>query len=1183
MGRKDYIADVADVSSKNLPSIVSVAKGGEDGEVHIRYAPPDRDPFNITIMSTDVSSYPSENGYYISTDDSVDLPAGVDGALELIQQSSMGTRIQELLSAISGNLGRHFSMGTKDNPVGLDSDTDIEMCEGEDSENEEEDEYPSYTSDEESSNGETKQDLSPEAAGRLNRRIRADLRAIKRNGLRVGVLDGAKADSVSSLISISTKVDKLGLSEEAIQAWDLEPQQYIILLVRYRGRYQSFEDIISEAAAHLNIDYRIGVGKKYKPTLAEALAAFTDSKKYDPNFSNAQDSGKQSQAGFSSLFISSSMNEFVNQSLITLVKIRNSIGVGWAGAKSWYNENQSRMGGPDAAPSESVYNQDALDNQKSLPDMLSRDHFTDHGDEQVSFPLVAAQFTLRYLVRCTEYCLVCHDRIEGDFEALKPYVCDKPLCLYQYMSLGFGPSVEHEILTQPYVVDLLTSFCYAGAMNQRLREYPTGMALLVPPVTIKTSRDGNNGRYYTPNPRDSTSSTVHPKTLTPAMEVKFDAGRQEIIFDGRKYDKSPVKKGDWVVVSTTDRTPTHHRVEDTMQYPCVTLSKEATAFQNPDINTNVHTPATTPPPQNTIPAYVVSYSENFDDMDPVSKAEIIVDLLKTLPSLKEMRTYLLGQSRSAEPSLRSWNDRISPAALGILRWIVASNRSCIVQVDKCPDQDDTDATMAKVRLDQRIAHIGSSYVQFRFAQGSPDKEQRFLNALKAQQANLNTAYPTIFAWHGSALQNWHSIIRSGLDYKDTLNGRAYGHGVYHARDQTVSSGYSAHGSGTWQGSSLKIASAMSLNEIVNCPTQFASHTPYYVVQHIDWIQCRYLLVQVSAGDNDYARDTTASVNENRQDDISQDPKYRATSTLNKTIGIPSCAITTSKRFRDDKDKVLQAKTKLAKLPNILKRKHSQSSGDAPLMDVSDSDEMDDIAFFLSDSETGGSSQSKSLQTPLTDFVPGSLDHSTLPMLDEPSYATPMATKALQRNLKEVLAIQKKTPLHELGWYLDERLVNNMYQWIVELHSFDPSLPLAKDMKASGVTSIVLEIRFGKDYPHSPPFVRVIRPRFLPFSIGGGGHVTAGGAMCMELLTNSGWSAVSSIESVLLQVRMAMMNLEPKPARLEGKGKTNRQYDYQVGEAIEAYKRACLQHGWQIPSDFGQFSSTPPAYGTSRGS
>lgn len=151
------------------------------------------------------------------------------------------------------------------------------------------------------------------------------------------------------------------------------------------------------------------------------------------------------------------------------------------------------------------------------------------------------------------------------------------------------------------------------------------------------------------------------------------------------------------------------------------------------------------------------------------------------------------------------------------------------------------------------------------------------------------------------------------------------------------------------------------------------------------------------------------------------------------------------------------------------------------------------------------------------------------------------------------------------------MIQNVYQWIVELHSFDPDLPLSKDMKNASIKSIVLELRFGKDFPVSPPFVRVIRPRFLPFTVGGGGHVTGGGAMCMELLTNTGWSPVSSIESVLLQVRMAIMNLEPKPARLETQGK-HLQRDYGVGEAMEAYIRACRAHGWEVPKDFKEFAS-----------
>lgn len=193
------------------------------------------------------------------------------------------------------------------------------------------------------------------------------------------------------------------------------------------------------------------------------------------------------------------------------------------------------------------------------------------------------------------------------------------------------------------------------------------------------------------------------------------------------------------------------------------------------------------------------------------------------------------------------------------------------------------------------------------------------------------------------------------------------------------------------------------------------------------------------------------------------------------------------------------------------------------------------------------------------------------MLQQPAYATPAATLTLNRELQKILKVQATTPINELGWYINKDLIENVYQWIVELHSFNADLPLAKDMKTAGITSVVLEIRFGKDYPHSPPFVRVIRPRFLPFMSGGGGHVTAGGAMCMELLTNSGWSAVNSIESVLLQVRMAIMNLDPKPARLQNCGKYKNQHDYGTGEAVEAYIRACKAHGWEIPKDFQEFA------------
>ena len=136
--------------------------------------------------------------------------------------------------------------------------------------------------------------------------------------------------------------------------------------------------------------------------------------------------------------------------------------------------------------------------------------------------------------------------------------------------------------------------------------------------------------------------------------------------------------------------------------------------------------------------------------------------------------------------------------------------------------------------------------------------------------------------------------------------------------------------------------------------------------------------------------------------------------------------------------------------------------------------------------------------PLTDFVPGGLDMTDIPLIPPPSYASSGATKRLQSELKAILKVQESTPLHELGWFINPDSVTNVYQWVFEFHSFDAKLPLAQDMKSMGVNSIVLESRFGSSFPMSPPFVRVIKPRFLGFQQGGGGHVTLGGALCMEV-------------------------------------------------------------------------------------
>lgn len=63
---------------------------------------------------------------------------------------------------------------------------------------------------------------------------------------------------------------------------------------------------------------------------------------------------------------------------------------------------------------------------------------------------------------------------------------------------------------------------------------------------------------------------------------------------------------------------------------------------------------------------------------------------------------------------------------------------------------------------------------------------------------------------------------------------------------------------------------------------------------------------------------------------------------------------------------------------------------------------------------------------------------------------------------------------------------------------DPDSPLMQDIKKLKVSEntdhILLHLVFDDKFPYSPPFVRVVKP------VISGGYVTAGGAICMELLT-----------------------------------------------------------------------------------
>jgi ubiquitin-protein ligase len=148
----------------------------------------------------------------------------------------------------------------------------------------------------------------------------------------------------------------------------------------------------------------------------------------------------------------------------------------------------------------------------------------------------------------------------------------------------------------------------------------------------------------------------------------------------------------------------------------------------------------------------------------------------------------------------------------------------------------------------------------------------------------------------------------------------------------------------------------------------------------------------------------------------------------------------------------------------------------------------------------------------------------------------------KRLLMEIRNIMKKT--NDEFSLLE---VENTNVWNVLLINVDKDSNLHKDMVKQGVDNIHIEVRFENSYPLSPPFVRVIKPAFKPQT----GHITQGGSICAEILTNQGWSPAINMESLLITIK----------AIISEDGRLGPQKAYTLASAKSSYMNMLSVHGW----------------------
>uniref|UniRef100_A0A8C9TTE4 Poly [ADP-ribose] polymerase n=1 Tax=Scleropages formosus TaxID=113540 RepID=A0A8C9TTE4_SCLFO len=152
----------------------------------------------------------------------------------------------------------------------------------------------------------------------------------------------------------------------------------------------------------------------------------------------------------------------------------------------------------------------------------------------------------------------------------------------------------------------------------------------------------------------------------------------------------------------------------------------------------------------------LAFNPRKKDYDRVMKA------LDSIASIREM-------TQAPYLEIKKQMDKHDPLAHPLLQWVISSNRSHIV----------------KLPVTRQLKFMHTPH-QFLLLSSPPAKESNFRAA-----KNL---FGSTFAFHGSHIENWHSILRNGLvvasNTRLQLHGAIYGSGIYVSPMSSISFGYS---------------------------------------------------------------------------------------------------------------------------------------------------------------------------------------------------------------------------------------------------------------------------------------------------------------------------------------------------------------------------------------------------------
>ncbi|MCO5584583.1 hypothetical protein L7F22_038514 [Adiantum nelumboides] len=488
---------------------------------------------------------------------------------------------------------------------------------------------------------------------------------------------------------------------------------------------------------------------------------------------------------------------------------------------------------------------------------------------------------------------------------------------------------------------------------------------------------------------------------------------------------------------------------------------------------------------------------------------VLKSVLNSYPALEEMvcfsdelqlkkaltKSWLKALDANKDEVSEQWREKAG-LPYDVLRFLISSNR----------------LTMCCLEDSERL-DIEDVIYQFAVLHDNPEKEAHF----EKRRAEKGGSF---FAFHGSPACNWFSILRNGLrslsNTRYMSTGAAYGAGIYTASSMATSLGYAMQGSGWKHGRMHTSFHVLAVCEIVNESLVSNQHFQDIMVVRPECEQdvlIRYILVL-----QNYNHLVTARIQQQTQ----------LIATRGKQVNL------------------WDHHGRLRELYYTKQQNQWRELRKARWLSLSVMEEEEERRAEMF--SRAAVSDTKSLQPT--------------------SRGMPTCMQAIQKELKNILiqinAAKKKKLRNDSETSIlalieinvpDE---TNIQKWHVDLSQelFKESLlyyDLVRQAKKENQRSlsVKLECLFPDSFPMAPPFVRIMSPRFKFHT----GHITVGGSICMELLTESGWSPAFCFESVLVQIVSAMME---GGARLD---LNSFNFEYSVNEARAAFDRVARDHGW----------------------